>query len=122
MGRVTSDEWGRVADDGTVFVRTTDGERSVGQYPEGTPEQALAFFTKRYDALALEVQALQQRQREGRGLAGAGLGAGQQVMARHGDRNRLDLDLGGLGVALVDKGTQQRGRKPELVERHGDAP
>jgi hypothetical protein len=58
---VTSQEWGRVADDGTVFVKTADGERSVGQYPEGTPEDALAFFTKRYDALALEVQLLEQR-------------------------------------------------------------
>ncbi len=61
MGRVTSHEWGRVADDGTVYVKTADGERSVGQYPEGTPEQALEFYTKRYDALALEVQLLEQR-------------------------------------------------------------
>ncbi|MGH3348057.1 MAG: DUF349 domain-containing protein [Nocardioides sp.] len=61
MGRVTNHEWGRVADDGTVFVRTAEGERAVGQYPEGTPEDALAFYTKRYDALALEVQLLEQR-------------------------------------------------------------
>ena len=33
--------WGRVTEDGTVFVRTTDGERSVGQYPEGTPIRTL---------------------------------------------------------------------------------
>ncbi len=58
---MTSEEWGRVAEDGTVFVRTADGERTVGQYPEGTPEQALEFYTKRYDALALEVQLLEQR-------------------------------------------------------------
>ena len=35
---MTSHEWGRVDSDGTVYVRTADGERSVGQYPEGTPE------------------------------------------------------------------------------------
>ena len=58
---MTSHEWGRVTEDGTVFVRTADGERSVGQYPEGTSEQALEFYTKRYDALALEVQLLEQR-------------------------------------------------------------
>ena len=51
---MTTSEWGRVAEDGTVYVRTADGERSVGQYPEGTPEEALAFFTKRYDELAGE--------------------------------------------------------------------
>src|SRR3546814_1265914 len=53
--------WGRVADDGTVFVRTSEGERSVGQYPEGTPEEAIKFFTDRFDALAFEVGLLEQR-------------------------------------------------------------
>ena len=47
--------WGRVEADGTVYVRTTDGERAVGQYPEGTPEEALSFFTRRFDALEFEV-------------------------------------------------------------------
>lgn len=54
-------DWGRVAEDGTVFVKTAEGERSVGQYPEGTPEEALKFFTDRYDALAFEVHLLEQR-------------------------------------------------------------
>jgi hypothetical protein len=58
---VTTSEWGRVADDGTVYVRTTDGERAVGQYPEGTAEEALAFYTKRYDELAGSVHLLEQR-------------------------------------------------------------
>src|SRR3954453_7092074 len=58
---VTSHEWGRVDDDGTVYVRTGDGERAVGQYPESTPEEALHFFTERYDALAFEVDLLEQR-------------------------------------------------------------
>jgi hypothetical protein len=58
---VTSHQWGRVDDDGTVYVTTADGERSVGQYPEGTPEEALRFFTERYDALAFEVELLEQR-------------------------------------------------------------
>jgi len=65
MGAVTSHEWGRVGDDGTVYVRTADGERPVGQYPEGSPEDALAFYTRRYDALALEVQLLEQRVNSG---------------------------------------------------------
>ena len=60
-GTVTTSEWGRVAEDGTVYVRTADGEREVGQYPEGTPEEALAFYTKRYDELAGSVHLLEQR-------------------------------------------------------------
>src|SRR3954453_16632137 len=58
---VTSHQWGRVDDDGTVYVKTADGERSVGQYPEGSPEEALKFFTERYDALAFEVELLERR-------------------------------------------------------------
>jgi hypothetical protein len=58
---VTTSDWGRVAEDGTVYVRTSDGERAVGQYPEGTPDEALAFYTKRYDELAGSVHLLDQR-------------------------------------------------------------
>jgi hypothetical protein len=58
---VTTSEWGRVAEDGTVYVRTTDGERAVGQYPEGSPDEALAFYAKRYDELAGSVHLVEQR-------------------------------------------------------------
>jgi hypothetical protein len=58
---VTTSDWGRVAEDRTVYVRTADGERPVGQYPEGTPAEALAFYTKRYDELAGSVHLLEQR-------------------------------------------------------------
>ncbi|GAA2122367.1 DUF349 domain-containing protein [Nocardioides bigeumensis] len=63
---MTSHEWGRVDDDGTVYVRTADGERPVGQYPEGTAEEALTFYTERYAALETEVGLLEQRVRAGR--------------------------------------------------------
>lgn len=59
------DSFGRVDADGTVYVRIGAEERVVGQYPEGTAEEAMAFFTKRYDALAFEVQLLEQRVRSG---------------------------------------------------------
>lgn len=62
---VTTSEWGRVAEDGTVYVRTLDGERPVGQYPEGSAEEALAFYTKRYDELAGQVHLLEQRVQAG---------------------------------------------------------
>ena len=54
-------DWGRVAEDGTVFVRIGETEHAVGQYPEGTPEEALAFYTKRYEGIAFEVKLLEQR-------------------------------------------------------------
>ncbi len=60
-------EWGRVTDDGTVFVKTSDGERAVGSWHAGTPEQGLAHFVRRYEQLATEVTLLEQRLRSGAG-------------------------------------------------------
>ena len=60
-------EWGRVSDDGTVYVRTVDGERAVGSWHAGTPEQGLAHFARRYEQLATEVTLLEQRLRSGAG-------------------------------------------------------
>jgi uncharacterized protein YeaO (DUF488 family) len=62
---VAEESWGRVAEDGTVFVRTKDGERAVGQWPDANPEEALAFYTRRYDALAFEVDLLEKRVQAG---------------------------------------------------------
>ena len=44
-------EFGRVDDNGTVFVRTPEGEREVGSYPGATPDEALAYFARKYDEL-----------------------------------------------------------------------
>ncbi|HWJ82677.1 MAG TPA: DUF349 domain-containing protein [Nocardioides sp.] len=62
---MTASEWGRVGDDGTVYVKTSDGERSVGQVPDASPDEAMAFFTKRYESLAVEVDLLHRRVNSG---------------------------------------------------------
>ncbi len=56
-----SDPWGRVADDGTVFVRTADGEREIGSWQAGSPDEALAFFKRKFEALETEISLLEQR-------------------------------------------------------------
>lgn len=57
--------WGRVDETGTVFVREAEGERVVGQYPDGTPEEALAYFERKYTELAGQVTLLEQRTKRG---------------------------------------------------------
>lgn len=47
--------FGRVGEDGTVFVRTNEGEKPVGSYPGKTAEEALAYFVRKFEALASEV-------------------------------------------------------------------
>lgn len=58
---MTTDPWGRVDDDGTVYVRTSEGERVVGSWQAGAPEEALAFFRRKYDSLVTEVELLEKR-------------------------------------------------------------
>lgn len=53
--------FGRVDADGTVYVRTAEGERSVGQVPDVSPDEALAFFVRRYENLVVEVNNLENR-------------------------------------------------------------
>jgi polyhydroxyalkanoate synthesis regulator phasin len=59
------ESYGRVDSDGTVYVTTADGERSVGQIPDVPAEEALAFFTRRFTALETEVGLLEERIKRG---------------------------------------------------------
>lgn len=54
-------QWGRVDETGAVFVRTGDGERQVGSWQAGAPEEGLAHFGLRFDDLAAEVALLETR-------------------------------------------------------------
>lgn len=64
-------EWGRIDDEGTVFVRTAEGERAVGSWQAGAPEAGLAHFQRRYDDLATEVELLERRLASGAAEPGA---------------------------------------------------
>lgn len=60
-----TEPWGRVEDDGTVSVREADGWRVVGQYPDGSAEEALAYYRRKFSDLAREVALLEVRHRHG---------------------------------------------------------
>jgi hypothetical protein len=57
--------FGRVADDGTVYVRTSSGEKPVGSYPGKSAEEALAYFVRKFEMLAAEVALLAARIKSG---------------------------------------------------------
>ncbi|WP_314413540.1 DUF349 domain-containing protein [Streptomyces sp. DSM 40484] len=58
---MSSDPWGRVDETGTVYVRTTDGEQVVGSWQAGTPDEALAYFERKYEGLVVEIGLLERR-------------------------------------------------------------
>ncbi|MER7198032.1 DNA repair protein [Streptomyces sp. CB01635] len=59
---MSSDPWGRVDETGTVYVRSADGsEREVGSWQAGSPDEALAYFKRKYDGLVVEIGLLERR-------------------------------------------------------------
>ena len=56
-----AEKYGRVDDDGNVYVRETAGERIVGQFPGVTTEEALALYVRRYLDLAAKVGLFEAR-------------------------------------------------------------
>ena len=54
-------KFGYVAEDGTVFVRTPYGDKAVGSYPGKSPDEALSYFVRKFEALASEVAILGAR-------------------------------------------------------------
>ncbi|NJQ01508.1 DUF349 domain-containing protein [Streptomyces zingiberis] len=60
---MSSDPWGRVDEAGTVYVRTAEGEKVVGSWQAGSPEEALAYFERKYEGLVVEIGLLERRVR-----------------------------------------------------------
>jgi hypothetical protein len=124
MSQGSVHEWGRVDEDGNVFVRTADGERSVGQYPAGTPDEALAFFTERFAALSFEVELLEKRVRSGVMSPEEATESVKTVRAQVTDANAVG-DLASLSARLdalapvIDE--QRESRKAERAQKSAEA-
>lgn len=114
--------WGRVEADGTVYVRTADGERAVGQVPDVPESEALAFFTRRYDALELEVSLLERRVRSGAlspdDAAGSIKTVRKAVTDAHavGDLDSLLTRLQGLQPVVDEARAAARAEKTKQLE------
>jgi hypothetical protein len=59
--------WGRIDPDGTVYLGTAAGERAIGSWQAGTPEEGLAHYARRFDDIRTEVELLEARIGSGAG-------------------------------------------------------
>lgn len=85
--------YGRVAEDGTVYVRTTDGERSVGSWQAGDAAAGLVHFARRYADLVVEVELLERRLASGKGDPKATRSQAGRLRGTLGDASVIgDLD------------------------------
>lgn len=120
-----SSEWGRIDDEGTVYVRTADGERAVGSWHAGDAEAGLAHFVRRYDDLATEVTLLEKRLASGAGdpkatrVQAATLKASLPTVAAVGDLDALDAKLTAVSesaeLKLVERSAQREKAKADAI-------
>ncbi|MCE6997630.1 DUF349 domain-containing protein [Saccharothrix sp. S26] len=127
------DRWGRVDEDGTVYVKTADGERVVGSWQAGEPAEGLAHFARRFDDIRTEVELLVTRLSSGAGDPKHALTSAKHVQESLADAAVVG-DLAALAarveyvLALAEKGLEAAkaakdearaaagARKLELVE------
>ncbi len=93
-------------------MRTSDGERAVGEYPDASAEEALAYFERKYVDLAGQVTLLEQRARRGApasdvAKAVASLRASVANANAVGDLAALDTRLSALGGTVEELSEQQ---------------
>ncbi|MDQ1676157.1 MAG: hypothetical protein QOC93_1301, partial [Actinomycetota bacterium] len=115
--------YGRIDADGTVYVRTATGERAVGSWQAGSPEEGLAHFARRYDDLATEVELLEARLDSGAAdaqhtLAGVHrLQASLATAAVVGDIDALALRLDALADKVSAKAEETKAARSAARER-----
>lgn len=102
-------QFGRVAEDGTVYVITPQGERAVGSYPGKSPEEALSYFVRKFEALASEVALLAARIKSGAMVPDDALAAVSKLREQVATLNGVG-DLATLAQAVE--------QIPQLIEGH----
>jgi hypothetical protein len=121
---VSSDPWGRVDEAGTVYVRTADGERVVGSWQAGSPEEALAYFERKYDGLVVEVGLLERRVRTTDLTAKDALSAIEHLRAQIDGAHAVgDLDVLGkrLDRLIGEVESRREERKAARAKQSGEA-
>jgi hypothetical protein len=108
-----NDPWGRVDADGTVYVRTADGERVIGSWAAGSPEEALVFFRRKFASLETEVALIEQRIASTEIAPAQAQATVQRLLHSVADANALG-DLEGLRTRLEALTTAVDHRREEV--------
>jgi hypothetical protein len=91
--------YGRVDADGTVYCKTADGERVVGSWQAGTPEEGLAHFARRFADKVTEVDLIEARLKSGAADASASLTSVKRLRVELAEAHVVG-DVDGLAARL----------------------
>ena len=114
-----NDPWGRVDADGTVYVRTADGERVIGSWAAGSPEEALAFFRRKFESLETEVTLIEQRMTTTEIAPAQAQSTVKRLLAAVSDANALgDLDSLRTRLEALGGAVDQRREEVKAAREH----
>ncbi|HEU5265072.1 MAG TPA: DUF349 domain-containing protein [Jatrophihabitans sp.] len=112
--------WGRIAEDGTVYVTAAGGERAIGSWQAGDRAAGIAFYVRRYEDLETEVDLLEKRLESGAGDPGStrehtrALKEQLPTAAAIGDLDALDRRLDALLAAADAKAAEVAARRERV--------
>jgi hypothetical protein len=111
--------FGRVDDDGTVWLLSAAGERVIGSWQAGDTEAAFTHFGRRFDDLSTEIALLEERLAAGTGDArkikatAAGLAETLPTANVLGDVEALSARLAGIAEHAAATAAADRTRRDE---------
>jgi soluble cytochrome b562 len=123
VGTVAENAWGRVAQDGTVYVRTSTGERVVGSWHTADPSEALAFYGRRYDDLVVQVDLVETRLESGSASLDDALTVARRVREALvepqviGDLTALTARVDALEQTVAQRREERRRQRAEALEQ-----
>ena len=121
--------WGRVDEEGNVYVFTADGERQVGVWQAGTPDEGLVHYARRFDDVRTEVELLETRLGSGAGDPKHALSSATQIRDGLGEAAvvgdltalaaRLEYVIGHAEKALASaKQEREEARAAAVARKH----
>src|SRR5277367_1097641 len=120
--------FGRVDDDGTVWLISAAGERTIGSWQAGDTEAAFVHFGRRFEDLSTEITLLEERLAAGTGEArkikatAAGLAETLPSANVLGDVDALAARLAGIveqaeAVAAADRSRRDEQRAAQIARK-----
>ena len=104
--------FGRVDADGTVYVKTAEGERVVGSWQAGSPEEGLTHFARRFADLVTEVDLTEARMASGAADAAHSLSTIRRLRGSLAEAHVVG-DIDGLAARLDKLATVAEGKAGE---------
>lgn len=119
---MTTTDNARVDDAGNVYVTDSTGERLIGQYADVSPEEALAFFVRKFNDTNASLVLIEQRAKNGAAaseIAESATKISEQISARAGIGNyeALNARLEALQASLEELTEAEKARRAEATEK-----